>query len=245
MWHRRRREPANGVLLHVRVHRDAGSGTFGMDVLGQPGRLAVLWVLPGLPAATAGIQPRDAIVAVDGVPVDAAAAHTCRSLHQMQCADEVGLVVIRSSQARETIGALRRTGRVCAYVHACNRSFPFARPRARASRSPHLQWRRVCHISKHNGRVFKAMMDVQTLPLPRQYMESVLRYLPGGLSSGDSSTPATPDTLATADMPVTTPSTSGTPSTPSTPSTPTPITPTPGILATQFHLSPPTSQVFI
>ena len=51
------------------LYRDPHTGIFGLDVLFTE-YLLILWTVPGLPAHTAGLYPRDIIIAIDDILVE-------------------------------------------------------------------------------------------------------------------------------------------------------------------------------
>jgi S1-C subfamily serine protease len=101
------------VTTHADDHRRPG--WIGLGFTDQPGAegkagwLHVRHVLPGSPAATAGLKPQDLIVAINGKPPRFKdSVEAMRSLSTLKPGDRVTFIVTR--------GGLRRTVKVVAAV---------------------------------------------------------------------------------------------------------------------------------
>ncbi len=72
----RERQPGTGLVLHAIDQYPAGTASAAYAVFGFPTPVAVEWVVPGSPAARAGIVENEGVAAIAGTPLAApTAAH--------------------------------------------------------------------------------------------------------------------------------------------------------------------------
>ena len=80
-----------GPIIIFDLSRDPISGTFGFDIFTE--RAMILWTIPGLPAHTAGILPRDIIVEINGIKITPGDFSIINTINQL---DFISLAIIPS-----------------------------------------------------------------------------------------------------------------------------------------------------
>jgi putative serine protease PepD len=90
---------ATGTAQHAYIGVSASDTTI-TDGSSKRQAALVKAVSPGTPAATAGLQANDAVIAVDGQPIDSSEALVA-SIHEHKVGDTVTVTVIRGSQKQD------------------------------------------------------------------------------------------------------------------------------------------------